>query len=269
MDELTIDERKYISSKRAAEITGYAKDYVGQLCRGGYVPARRVGRNWYVLESAIKDHRFGVTSSESSKPAAATLEVEAREGPRYMTLDAELFEPANLLGRPPAAIYSASPPADVNVPLQGDFQEAWQAWFEMFRGRENNIADIDTAQVLIEPVAKEEWVLNDPPLDVKDIVEESVPLQILTHEVPQRSSDIPVLHARHVPAQQVSRYGAPLPMPRAAGRAVKPQLIMQIILTLLTLTLAGAAILSTGVFDKTIASHERVQLLSGVLRYDK
>ncbi|MDO8407908.1 MAG: helix-turn-helix domain-containing protein [bacterium] len=247
MDELTIDERKYISSKRAAEITGYAKDYVGQLCRGGYVPGRRIGRNWYVLESAIKDHRFGVTSSESPKPATAIP--ETREAPRYTALDTELSEPANLLGRSPAAIYSASPPADASGPPQGDFQEAWQAWFEMFRGRENSVVNMDVSQVLAEP--------------------ESVPLQILTHEVSQRPSDISVLHTRHTPAQQVGRYGAPRPMPRVAGRAGKSRLIMQIIIIFLTLTLAGAAVLSTGFFDKTVASYERAQLLSGVLQYDK
>jgi hypothetical protein len=51
MDELTLDDKAYLSSKRAAQVTGYAKDYVGQLCREGRVEARLVGRNWYVLES--------------------------------------------------------------------------------------------------------------------------------------------------------------------------------------------------------------------------
>ncbi len=53
MDELEFKGQKYISSKRAAEITGYAKDYIGQLARGGKVPATRVGRAWYVEREAI------------------------------------------------------------------------------------------------------------------------------------------------------------------------------------------------------------------------
>lgn len=56
MDELDLQGKKYISSKRAAEITGYAKDYVGQLARGGKVPATRVGRAWYVELESIKRH---------------------------------------------------------------------------------------------------------------------------------------------------------------------------------------------------------------------
>ncbi len=52
MDELILDDKKYLSSKRAAKVTGYAKDYVGQLCREGRVEARLVGRNWYLPEPA-------------------------------------------------------------------------------------------------------------------------------------------------------------------------------------------------------------------------
>jgi excisionase family DNA binding protein len=56
MDELIVNQTKYISSKRAAEITGYAKDYIGQLVRKGKLDAKRVGRAWYVSESEIKAH---------------------------------------------------------------------------------------------------------------------------------------------------------------------------------------------------------------------
>ena len=57
MDELVVDGEKYISSKRAARLSGYAKDYIGQLCRAGKIESKMVGRSWYVKESAIKDHR--------------------------------------------------------------------------------------------------------------------------------------------------------------------------------------------------------------------
>lgn len=57
MDELVVDGEKYISSGRAARLSGYAKDYIGQLCRAGKVDAKMVGRSWYVKESAIKEHR--------------------------------------------------------------------------------------------------------------------------------------------------------------------------------------------------------------------
>ncbi len=71
MDELVISGKKYISSKRASEITGYAKDYIGQLARGGKVPATRIGRAWYVDEVALVLHG----STESGEK----VEVEEKE----------------------------------------------------------------------------------------------------------------------------------------------------------------------------------------------
>lgn len=59
MDELIFDGEKYVSSKRAAEITGYAKDYVGQLCRMNKVIARLVGRTWYIQERSLLEHSGG------------------------------------------------------------------------------------------------------------------------------------------------------------------------------------------------------------------
>src|SRR3989344_8235561 len=54
---LYIKGRKYISARRAADITGYAGDYIGQLCRSKRITANLVGRSWYVLESEILDHK--------------------------------------------------------------------------------------------------------------------------------------------------------------------------------------------------------------------
>src|SRR3989344_3577258 len=90
MDEILIGEKKYVSSKQAAKMTGYAKDYVGQLCREGRVPARLVGRSWYVLESAIQDHRFGGDAVDTrpvqSSPAISLT--HTWESARYESSDA-------------------------------------------------------------------------------------------------------------------------------------------------------------------------------------
>jgi len=81
MDELILDNKKYVSSKRAARITGYAPDYVGQLCRSGKIDARLVGRTWYVNEDALINHR-----SHSHKQDAFALlrniQMEPEERPQ-------------------------------------------------------------------------------------------------------------------------------------------------------------------------------------------
>lgn len=98
MDEILIEEKKYVSSKRAAKITGYAKDYIGQLCREGRVPARLVGRSWYVLESAIQDHRFGEPAEESKESITETSVFGSRwETPRYDSAEAENIPSVNKL----------------------------------------------------------------------------------------------------------------------------------------------------------------------------
>jgi len=56
-DSLAIDGKIYLSSKRAAEIAGYSKDYVGQLCRSGKLVCRTVGRLWYVDEASLRKHQ--------------------------------------------------------------------------------------------------------------------------------------------------------------------------------------------------------------------
>ncbi len=93
MDELLIEDKKYVSSKRAAKITGYAKDYVGQLCREGRVPARLVGRSWYVLESALQDHRFGshgIVPSEIKKETPPNQR-STWEAPRYEAVSVDVL----------------------------------------------------------------------------------------------------------------------------------------------------------------------------------
>jgi hypothetical protein len=53
---LYFDGKEYISSKRAAEIARYSRDYVGQLARQGVVSAKLVGRVWYVSKDDILRH---------------------------------------------------------------------------------------------------------------------------------------------------------------------------------------------------------------------
>lgn len=84
MDELIISGKKYISSKRAAEITGYAKDYVGQLARGGKIEATQVGRAWYVLEDSVLSHKDFQQPPESTQ--SASLPPRAHTLPRLYSL---------------------------------------------------------------------------------------------------------------------------------------------------------------------------------------
>jgi hypothetical protein len=68
--DLYFDGKKFISSNRAAKISGYVNDYIGQLCRDGKLDCRMVGRSWYVsFESLIlhKNANGNGTKSRSQK----------------------------------------------------------------------------------------------------------------------------------------------------------------------------------------------------------
>ena len=64
-DELFLEGKNYMSSKRAAQSTGYAQDYIGQLARGGLIDAQRVGGLWYVSLDSLNGYQ---KNAEAYKP---------------------------------------------------------------------------------------------------------------------------------------------------------------------------------------------------------
>lgn len=65
MDEVVLDGKTYIASKAAASMCGYTQDYVGQLCRGGHIDARRVSGHWYINVDSLKAYK---AKAETFKP---------------------------------------------------------------------------------------------------------------------------------------------------------------------------------------------------------
>jgi hypothetical protein len=153
MDELIIDEKRYISSKQAAKVTGYAKDYVGQLCREGRVQAQLVGRSWYVLESAILDHRFGAGAPQTVASDVQDVGVPVVwQAPRYEPTQSdplpviersqEVVEVVDLPVEEPAEVQLPMPSFDI-VPPKLDVAEA-------------------VVHLEAEPTQVEDAVINEP-----------------------------------------------------------------------------------------------------------
>jgi hypothetical protein len=87
-DSLILEGKQYISSKRAAILTGYTKDYVGQLCRGDKVDAHLIGRNWYILGEGILAHKRGEGKTKIEKPKEEEdLPAEALELTAYDSVE--------------------------------------------------------------------------------------------------------------------------------------------------------------------------------------
>jgi len=87
-DVLVLKDKKFISAGRAAEISGYTSDYIGQLCRAGKLDCAMLGRGWFVTEDSLSLHKHengnGVRGgskyfSPSSPQVISTAEVSPHE----------------------------------------------------------------------------------------------------------------------------------------------------------------------------------------------
>lgn len=102
---VSFDGKDYVSASRAAEITGYHPDYVGQLARAGTVLSRQVGNRWYVERSHILGHKkekdgllaavqseaVGIVRPEASYSAADTAQNDTEPYFEYTSDDRDLL----------------------------------------------------------------------------------------------------------------------------------------------------------------------------------
>lgn len=241
MDEILIGEKKYVSSKLAAKATGYAKDYIGQLCREGRVPARLVGRSWYVLESAIQDHRFGKPSEEAPH--------STWESPHYEASDAEVFPSVNQL-RDEEPI--EQPSNDIEVAQR--LQATWAAWFDRF--------DTPVVQQLaaIEDVVPEKP--NNEPIETIIEIEPEVNIPIRTIYQPQQTIQEEI---------KPDKVGIQLPSGEKEVRIGGGRIIraMQMFGVVFAMAIATIAVIGSGYLDSYILSSSPVSQIAGVAIYNK
>ncbi|MEK7646830.1 MAG: helix-turn-helix domain-containing protein, partial [Patescibacteria group bacterium] len=53
-EEILINGKFYVSVGRASDLSGYHRDYLGRLCRGGKLDGRKIGNNWVVSQDEVK-----------------------------------------------------------------------------------------------------------------------------------------------------------------------------------------------------------------------
>lgn len=248
MDEILIEEKKYVSSKRAAKMTGYAKDYIGQLCREGRVPARLVGRSWYVLETAIQDHRFGAT--DEAVPPASTLP-STWESSRYEASSDELLPSINQLQHPvgyPETGVSTDDKAPEHI------QDSWRAWFD-------RVAETEA----VAPVIEKTEVIEDVEKKKEEEGEVNVPVHAVYRQPPEE-----LLPRRHLevrppsePIGQTTRQERQRMSNKVMVRAIQVGGIL-----LATIAMA-VAVIGSGYVDEYAISNSQVRIISGIGLYNK
>ena len=253
MDEIFIEEKRYISSKQAAKLTGYAKDYIGQLCREGRVPARLIGRSWYVLETAIQDHRFGNTEETETEKAvekkSKAILPPTWETPHYETTPKEV----------PLSIKPLKTESDVSPQ---NIQDSWSAWFNRFdenAGTSEGMANskkVSDEGIKEENEEKEEEKAQEIPIHT---IYKPLPAELLPHH-----SAIQLKNEREEEAEE-----------RQHNRKITKKwsrttmIAVQMVGILLAVITAVTAIIGSGYFDKYILSSSQASFIAGVLFYNK
>ncbi len=253
MDEILIGEKKYVSSKQAAKVTGYAKDYIGQLCREGRVPARLVGRSWYVLETAIQDHRFGdqKIGQQDAQPTSTTPVFPSTwESPRYESSPAEILPSVNRLRE-----------GDVEETMKDDVQEdppqslqdSWRSWFD-------HAQDSEPVAVSIRHMDDDSDDVQPPIIDNNEEPEagKTDEVNIPIHTVYELPSEVVI--PRHIAGTQS---GKEISVGRAMVKTIKTT---GAVLAVFAVALAA---IGTGYFDKYILSNSQVNMIAGVSMYNK
>jgi hypothetical protein len=259
MDEIIIDDKKYISSKQAAKITGYAKDYIGQLCREGRVPARLVGRSWYVLEGAIQDHRFGTDiqynpdSIKAEKPSIQST----WEAPRYESSASE--ELPSMLNRSEKSVEDAIEKDDSEESGK-DLQDSWQAWFSRMSEIDANeaVKEVENITAIEPEEIQEEEVENR---------EEKVEINIKHVYEPQNrpiSEGIHIIRSNYKDPPKVA-----VKKSHSAKEGNKVLSAIRMGSLLVAVLAIAISIIGTGYFDSYIQSGNPAGLLAGVSFYHK
>ncbi|KND50735.1 MAG: hypothetical protein ABA06_04595 [Parcubacteria bacterium C7867-001] len=180
MDELTLDGKIYISSKRAAKITGYAKDYVGQLCREGRIEARLVGRSWYVLEDSIKEHRFGgeeadINEENESNSFESTPILEEDEvmipTATYTSEEATLIPELEEKKEEETLEEPQNKPVDDSSSFT-DMQSIWKEWFDQERFNASNSISEEVYQEESKEESIDEEIAEEAPMEEEYAEEE-------------------------------------------------------------------------------------------------
>jgi len=177
MKELTLNGKTYLATKRAAEITGYTTDYVGQLARQGKIDAQLVGRNWYISEESITKHKFGeakvLLKKDEEERNSPVLEVLVNTAGETLEKEEKIVESQE---------EEVSIQKEVDEPVALDeMQGAWQEWYKAQKSvpaEEEEIFLSEEEREEVVPIIVEQEV----PIIKKSEVEEVAPAEEVAEE---------------------------------------------------------------------------------------
>lgn len=271
MDEILIGDKKYVSSKQAAKVTGYAKDYVGQLCREGRVPARLVGRSWYVLESALQDHRFG-DKKTGQETIAGTRPMGERTSP-FATWEKPRYEASEGEVLPQMRHSNEEGPAEPEQANETNMvehlQDSWRAWFDHIGAAKETVPDIEEQkEEVIQAPEAEIAEIDDAGKEVSSAHDTNIPIHVVYEPPPSEllPENAHQKQAKILQTLQLREEQSPVPQRKLVKLMTRTGIALGFILALSTATLAAV---NSGYIDKYVYSFERASLITGIHLYNK
>lgn len=283
MEELVIGDKTYIPSKKAAEITGYAKDYIGQLCREGRVEAKLVGRSWYVLESSIREHRFGgeAGASETAAPEAqeAIAVTDAEDASEHLggaAVAEDAWETATYTPEPLEEIVPVTRPTFIENKPQideakvADLQQSWEAWFS----KPASVPE-ESEEAVLEPQEASEEPMHVPEEAAEP---EEVPVAVTRRPEAFVSGHMDIAPARPAYAPSPVRRQSIAPTRRSARPTREERrkgggLILKAAFVAVVVITVAVSVIGLGFFDGISGENQFaapiIDFISGVERADK
>ncbi len=253
-------------------MTGYAKDYVGQLCREGRVPARLVGRSWYVLESAIQDHRFGTeqpTVAKTNAPEPEETPITDTE-PSLSTWEA----PQYMVAPEPDHVEEERETVQEDLPQR--IQDSWKEWFDRFDPGEQAL---DAGKEASEKIGEEGGEKKEDEAATDE--EEGVRVPIRAYPATTQAP----LSCQALPEEFLPRIGSANAQPPVSEEKAEPESkqsrptwvsgrakmlgAVRIVGIALAIIMVILAAIGSGYFDSYVLSAGRVGLLAGVSAYTR
>lgn len=125
---VSFDGKDYISASRAAKLTTYNQDYIGQLARGGKILSRQIGNRWYVEREGLlahklqKDSMLAAVQSEAvgltfSKPAQSVAQYVPTDEP-LLTYTSDTHDLMPMLGEKKRDPVSEGLREEFNIPIR-------------------------------------------------------------------------------------------------------------------------------------------------------
>jgi hypothetical protein len=218
--EIDLGGTIYISSKHAAEKTGYTQDYIGQLARGGQIEAKRVSGMWYILEESLRAYKEKADLFVPTPPEGFTRSPEAEVA---VSFDGKDYISANRAAK--ITGYNQDYIGQLARSNQILSRQVGKRWYvdreSLLKHKEEKDALLAAVQVESVGLAKPEDLqpIEAAPLPVEEVVEEVTHFSYVKEEEPalipefeaEEPEPMPEFPRRKVADPVFEEYSAPAP----------------------------------------------------------